>query len=144
MASNNTLAFLEGRSVSKTVTLVLESCLGGGDQDSGKAIAEFFARMKIHQEAFFRDISGDWDGRPFLGEHAFKIVRAAGYEGTEHDLWIAVTGFEAPYALKSPKVSAHGKAAAEAVMKARTKVPAIGRVKRARSSVAKKAIAETE
>jgi len=143
MASHNSLVFLEGRSVSKTVMLVLESCLGGGDQDGGKAISEFFTRMKIHQEAFFRDISGDWDGRPFLGEHAYKIVRAAGYEGTEHDLWIAVTGFEAPYALKAPKVSALDKAAAVAATKAaRTKVLAIGRVKGARSSGAKKAMAK--
>lgn len=100
------LEFAEGRSVNKTTTMVLERCLGCGNRDQGKAIAEFLTSLRIQPDAFFRDIQGDWSGRPFLGEHVFKIVQAAGYEGTEHDLWTTVTGYPAPYPVKSPKALA--------------------------------------
>lgn len=105
MAFLGSVEFVEGRSASKTTTLVLQRCLRCGKQDEGKAVDEFLKRMKINPDAFFRDIDGDWHGRPFIGEHVFKVVRAAGYEGTEHELWIAVTGDRAPYPVKKPKAA---------------------------------------
>lgn len=95
--------FVEGRSFSKTTSLVLQRCLGCSSADGRHAIGEFLGTLRIQPEAFFRDIDGDWNGRPFLGEHVYKVVKAAGYEGTEHDLWTAVTGFPAPYPIKAPK-----------------------------------------
>ena len=95
--------FVEGRTASKTTALVLQECLGCGKQDEGKAVSKFLATLKIKPDAFFADIDGDWSGRPFLGQHVFKVVQAAGYEGTEHDLWNTVTGDIAPYPVKISK-----------------------------------------
>jgi len=122
MAFLGSLEFVEGRSASTTTTLVLERCLRCGNQDAEKATGEFLKSMKIQPDAFFRDIAGDWASRPFLGEHVFKIVLAAGYEGTEHDLWTTVTGYPAPYHIKTPKVVRVKKAAAGPVdVKAKSK-----------------------
>lgn len=89
--------FVEGRTASKTTALVLQKCL-----DKGEVVNEFLEAMNIKPDAFFRDIDGDWNGRPFIGQHVFKVVQAAGYEGTEHDLWNTVTGDPAPYPVKLP------------------------------------------
>lgn len=99
------LDYVEGRSVEKTTTMVLERCLCCGSKDQGKTINEFLKNMRIQPDAFFRDIMGDWAGRPFLGGHVFKVVQAAGYEGTEHDLWTTVMGYPAPYPVKIVKVA---------------------------------------
>ena len=97
------LDFKEGRSPSQTTTLLLQRCLGCAQGDEGKGIGKFFAGVLIKAEAFFRDIEGDWAARPFIGQHAFKILQMAGYMGTEHDLWNSVTGNTAPYPVKKPK-----------------------------------------
>jgi hypothetical protein len=111
MAFLGSLDFVEGRTVTKTMTLVLQRCLRCGSRDEGKAIDKFLKSMRIQSDAFFRDIEGDWSGRPFVGEHVFKVVQAAGYEGTEHDLWTTVTGYPAPYPVKMPKAPRAKKAA---------------------------------
>jgi len=105
--------FVEGRAASKTTALMLEGCL-----DEGESVNEFLETMKIKPDAFFKDIDGDWNGRPFIGEHVFKVVQAAGYEGTEHDLWNTVTGDPAPYPVKLPKVARPKKPKESATMKA--------------------------
>lgn len=105
MAFLGNVEFVEGRSASKTTAMVLQKCLGCSKQDEVKAIGDFLEGLKIRPDAFFRDIDGDWDGRPFIGAHVYKIVLAAGYEGTEHDLWQSVTGDPAPYAVKVPKAA---------------------------------------
>jgi len=92
--------FMDGRPHSKTTAVVLRKCLGCEKQDEGKEISEFLERLSIKPEAFFKDIDADWTGRPFIGHHVFKVVQAAGYGGTEDDLWLAVTGSTAPYAMK--------------------------------------------
>ena len=94
------VAFVEGRSLSKTTTLVLRKCLGCEKQDGEKGIDGFLKGLSIKPEAFFKDIDADWIGRPFIGQHVFKVVQAAGYRGTEDDLWLAVIGATAPYAIK--------------------------------------------
>ena len=106
--------FKEGRSASQTTALVLQRCLGTGKDDGTKAVNKFLEGIKIKPIAFFSDIDGDWQGRPFIGQHVFKVVQAAGYEGTEHDLWNTVTGDPAPYAVKSPKTDRIKKAKAVA------------------------------
>lgn len=105
------LEFSDGRSASKTTEMVLQRCLGCAKDDSGQAIGDFLDGLQINSDAFFRDIDGDWSGRPFIGEHVFKVVAAAGYEGTEHDLWTTVTGYPAPYAVKMPKAARDKKTA---------------------------------
>ena len=102
MAFIGNVEFVEGRPASKTTTLVLKRCLHCG-KDDGKVINEFLETLNIVPDAFFRDIDGDWDGRPFIGGHVFNIVQKAGYEGTEHDLWESVTGNLAPYPVKNAK-----------------------------------------
>lgn len=103
MAFIGEVNFKEGRTPSKSITLVLEQCLGCPKPPTGVEIEKFFTALKIKPGAFFRDIDADWPARPFIGQHAFKIVQTAGYEGTEHDLWVTVTGNEAPYAVKQAK-----------------------------------------
>jgi hypothetical protein len=105
--------FVEGRSASKTTTLMLRRCLGCVKEDDGKSVGKFLDGLKIKAEAFFRDIDGDWGGRPFIGQHVFKVVQAAGYEGTENDLWATVTGSFAPYPVRKVKVVAPKKAKAQ-------------------------------
>jgi hypothetical protein len=109
------LDFVEGRSVGKTTIMVLQRCLHCGSGEGREAIDVFLKGLKIQPDAFFRDIEGDWSGRPFIGGHAFKIVQAAGYEGTEHDFWTTVTGYPAPYPVKMPKVAPAKKPAGEKV-----------------------------
>jgi hypothetical protein len=92
--------FVEGRSHSKTTTAVLRKCLGCAKQAGEKQIDGFLERLSIKPDAFFEDIDADWLARPFIGQHVFKVVQAAGYVGTEDDLWLAVTGSMAPYAVK--------------------------------------------
>ena len=92
--------FMEGRSPSKTTTVVLRKCLGCRKQAGEKEIDGLLERLSITPGAFFKEIDADWIGRPFIGQHVFKVVQAAGYRGTEDDLWVAVTGGTAPYAIK--------------------------------------------
>ena len=92
--------FVEGRSPSKTTTAVLRKCLGCINQAGQEQIDGFLERLSIKPEAFFTDIDADWLAKPFIGQHVFKVVQAAGYVGTEDDLWVAVTGSMAPYAVK--------------------------------------------
>ena len=93
--------FMEGRSPSKTTTVVLRKCLGCRKQAGEKEIDGLLERLSITPGAFFKEIDADWIGRPFIGQHVFKVVQAAGYAGTEDDLWLAVTGASAPYAIKA-------------------------------------------
>jgi hypothetical protein len=108
------LDFKEGRSPSQTTTILLQRCLGCTRGVETKGIGDFLEGLFIKPVAFFADINGDWAGRPFLGQHVFKVLQAAGYEGTEHDLWYSVTGRTAPYAVRKvksePKRRAGGKA----------------------------------
>jgi len=97
------LDFKEGRSPSQTTTILLQRCLGCARGDETKSMEEFLKGLFIKPVAFFTDINGDWVGRPFLGQHVFKVLQAAGYKGTEHDLWYSVTGRTAPYAVKKLK-----------------------------------------
>lgn len=119
------VAFVEGRSLSKTTTLVLRKCLGCEKQDGEKEIDGFLKGLSIKPEAFFKDIDADWTDKPFIGQHVFKVVEAAGYGGTEDDLWLAVIGGTAPYAVKGrggqPKKPAVAKV--KAVLKARRNKP---------------------
>ena len=92
--------FMEGRSPSKTTTVVLRKCLGCRKQAGEKEIDGLLERLSITPGAFFKEIDADWIGRPFIGQHVFKVVQAAGYRGTEDDLWVAVTGGMAPYAIE--------------------------------------------
>jgi hypothetical protein len=92
--------FVEGRSHSKTTTVVLRKCLRCENQAGEKKIDGFLEGLSIKPIAFFEDIDADWLARPFIGQHVFKVVQAAGYLGTEDDLWLAVTGSMAPYAVK--------------------------------------------
>ena len=92
--------FMEGRSPSKTTTLVLQQCLKCRQQAGGKEVDGLFERLSIQPAAFFKEIDADWIGKPFIGQHVFKVVQAAGYGGTEDDLWLAVTGGAAPYVVK--------------------------------------------
>lgn len=92
----------EGRSPSQTTTLLLRQCLGLSWKSQGKEIDDFFEGMAIKQTDFARDIDVDWAAQPFVGQHAFKILQAAGYEGTPNDLWQAVTGQDAPYHIQKP------------------------------------------
>ena len=89
-----------GRSPCKTTTVVLRKCLRCRKEAAEKEIDGFLERLSIKPAAFFREIDADWIGRPFIGQHVFKVVQAAGYGGTEDDLWLAVTGATAPYAVK--------------------------------------------
>ena len=98
--------FVEGRRPSQTTTVVLGQCLGCSKKNDGKEIEKFLLGMSIKPDAFFRDIDADWPGKPFIGQHAFKIVQTAGYEGTENDFWMAVTGQDAPYFIKKTVVKA--------------------------------------
>jgi len=100
MAFLGNVNFVEGRAPSKTAALVLQECLG-----SVKVIETFLKSLQIKPDAFFNDIDGDWQDKHYIGQHVFKVVKAAGYAGTEHDLWTAVTGDPAPYPVKLPKVA---------------------------------------
>jgi len=119
------VAFVEGRSPSKTTTVVLRKCLKCEKQAGEKEIDGFLERLSIKPEAFFKDIDADWTDKPFIGQHVFKVVEAAGYGGTEDDLWLAVIGATAPYAVKGrggqPKKPAVAKV--QAVLKARRNKP---------------------
>lgn len=106
--------FVEGRRPSQTAAVVLGQCLGCGKKNDGKEIEKFLLGMSIKPDAFFRDIDADWSGKPFIGQHVFKVAAAAGYEGTENELWLAVTGNVAPYAIK--KVKAQPKKAVRKVV----------------------------
>jgi hypothetical protein len=108
------LDFDEGRSPGRTTTILLQRCLGCDKGDETKGIAEFLEGMLIKPSAFFRDIDADWVVRPFLGQHAFKVLQAAGYEGTEHDLWYTVTGRTAPYKVLKAKPEPKKRAAPKA------------------------------
>ena len=94
------LEFMEGRSPRETTTVVLQKCLGCERKAGQKQIDIFLERLSIKPEAFFNDIDTDWIGRPFIGQHVFKVAQSAGYLGSEDDLWLAVTGSTAPYAVK--------------------------------------------
>ena len=78
----------------------MRKCLGCEKQDGAKEIDGFLKGLSIKPEAFFKDIDANWTDKPFIGQHVFKVVHAAGYRGTEDDLWLAVTGGTAPYATK--------------------------------------------
>ena len=97
------LDFKAGRSPRQTTTILLQRCLGFARGDDTKGIGEFLEALFIKPIAFFADINGDWAGRPFLGQHVFKVLQAAGYQGTEHDLWYSVTGRTAPYVVRKAK-----------------------------------------
>ena len=97
------LDFKAGRSPSQTTTILLQRCLGYDRGDETEGIGEFLEGLRIKPVAFFTDINGDWVGRPFIGQHVFKVLQAAGYKGTEHDLWYSVTGRTAPYVVKKLK-----------------------------------------
>jgi hypothetical protein len=112
MAFLGNLAFVEGRPVGKTTRLVLQLCLGCGTRDEGKAIGVFLKGLRIQPDAFFKDIQDDWNSKPFIGEHVFKVIQSAGYEGTEHDLWDSATGNPAPYPVKISKADRLKRAAA--------------------------------
>lgn len=92
--------FMEGRSPRETTTAVLQKCLGFERTAGRKQIDGFLEQLSIKPEAFFNDIDTDWLGRPFIGQHVFKVAQSAGYLGSEDDLWLAVTGSTAPYAVK--------------------------------------------
>jgi len=87
------LDYKEGRSPGQTTAVVLQRCL----QALGKDTAEFLEALSIQPGAFFVSINTDWARRPFVGRHVFRVLQAAGYEGTEHDIWYSVTGCTAPY-----------------------------------------------
>jgi hypothetical protein len=108
------LDFKQGRSPSQTTTILLERCLGCARGNETKGIGEFLEGLLIKPSAFFKDISGDWVMRPFLGRHVFKVLQAAGYEGTEHDLWYSVTGRTAPYKVTKPKAEPRNRSAPKA------------------------------
>jgi hypothetical protein len=97
------LDFRAGRSPSQTTTILLQRCLGCAKGDEATGVERFLERLLITPLAFFMEINGDWAGRPFLGKHVFKVLQAAGYQGTEHDLWYSVTGRTAPYMVKGLK-----------------------------------------
>ena len=106
MAFLGNVNFVEGRTPSKTTSLLLQKCLRG----DGKVIENFLKSLNIKPDAFFNDINGDWQDKHFIGQHVFKVVRAAGHEGTEHDLWTTVTGDMAPYPVRVPKAGPPKKA----------------------------------
>lgn len=92
--------FVDGRSPSETTTVILLKCLRRKNNTGEKDLDRFFERLSIKPGAFFNEINTDWVAKPFIGQHVFKVVQAAGYEGTEADLWIAITGTTAPYGIK--------------------------------------------
>ena len=98
------IAFVEGRPHSKTTALVLRKCLGSEKLTGEQEVDDFLNGLSIKPAAFFKDIDADWTDKPFIGQHVFKVVEAAGYGGTEDDLWLAVTGGTAPYAVKTRAV----------------------------------------
>jgi hypothetical protein len=102
MAFAGDMDFKEGRSPSQTTTLILQQCLGKSKKSKGNELEDFFEGLAISSRAFAKDIDADWITKPFIGQHAFKIVLAAGYEGTENDFWLAITGRDAPYFIKKP------------------------------------------
>jgi hypothetical protein len=126
MAFLGNLEFVEGRPASKTAKLVLQLCLGCGTKDEGKAVGAFLKGIRIVPDAFFKDIEDDWNSKPFIGEHVFKVVQSAGYEGTEHDLWDSVTGNPAPYPVKISKADRLKKATA-ALVEAKAKKKTVRR-----------------
>jgi hypothetical protein len=109
MAFTGNVEFLEGRSPSKTTAMVLRRCLGCGQDAAGAAIEAFLEKHGIKPSAFFTDIDGNWAAKPFIGQHVLKTVQAAGYGGTENDLWLAVTDETAPYRTTQPKRATTGK-----------------------------------
>jgi hypothetical protein len=94
------MEFKDGRPPSQTTSLILQRCLGCKRQDPGKELEEFFKSLSITQKAFAKDIDADWESQPFVGQHAFKIAQAAGYEGSENEFWLSTTGRDAPYPIK--------------------------------------------
>ena len=110
MAFTGDVEFLEGRSPSKTTTMVLRRCLACGQETADAAIEAFLEEHAIRPAAFFADIDGSWADKPYIGQHVFKTVQAAGYGGTENDLWLAVTDHAAPYRTTPPKRAGKGKA----------------------------------
>jgi hypothetical protein len=99
------LDYRETRSPGQTTTILLQRCLGCPKGEEAGGIGKFLEGLSIKPAAFFSDIDGDWAGRPFLGQHAFKVLQAAGYQGTEHDLWYSVTGRTAPYKVRKSAVA---------------------------------------
>jgi hypothetical protein len=110
MAFTGNVAFQDGRSPSKTTAMVLGRCLGCGQKAAGAAIEAFLEKHDIKPSAFFTDIDGNWADKPYIGQHVFRVVQAAGYGGTENDLWLAVTDETAPYRTTQPKRATRGKA----------------------------------
>ena len=110
MAFTGDVEFLEGRSPSKTTTMVLRRCLACGQETADAAIEAFLEEHAIRPAAFFTDIDDSWADKPYIGQHVFKTVQAAGYGGTENDLWLAVTDHAAPYRTTPPKRAGKGKA----------------------------------
>lgn len=100
------VAFVEGRSPSKTTAIVLRRCLKATGDDTD----DFLRAMSVQPVTFFGELDDDWSRKPFIGQHVFKIVQAAGYGGTENDLWLAVTDQAAPYKIAKPKREATGRA----------------------------------
>jgi len=118
MAFLGNVPFSAKRSPSQTAAIVMQRCFKRGDHDSETTIEKFLESLSIMPEAFFRDIDTDWLQRPFIGQHVFKVVQAAGYAGTENDLWESVTGSDAPYPIRQPLKSSIRKARATAATKA--------------------------
>jgi hypothetical protein len=114
MAFLGNVAFSEKRSPSQTAALVMQRCFKGRKQGGEVTVEKFLESLSIKPEAFFRDIDADWLQRPFIGQHVFKVVQAAGYAGTENDLWESVTGSDAPYPIRPPLKSSARKAGAAA------------------------------
>ena len=111
--------FVDGRSPSDAAALVLRRCLRCEKQEGSERIGTFLERLSISPRAFFADIDTRWMDRPFIGQHVFKVVRAAGYEGSENDLWLAVTGNAAPYRVLKRKPQHQGAPSPKAEGKAR-------------------------
>jgi len=100
MAFLGNVAFSAKRSPSQTAAIVMQRCFKRRENGSATTIEKFLESMSIKPEAFFRDIDADWLQKPFIGQHVFKVVQAAGYAGTENNLWESVTGYEAPYPIR--------------------------------------------
>jgi hypothetical protein len=103
MAFTGEVEFVDGRAPSKTAAMVLRRCLGCGQEAAEAAIEAFLRKLSIKPSAFFADIDDSWADKPYLGQHVYKTVLAAGYGGTENDLWLAVTDHAAPYRTTKPK-----------------------------------------
>jgi len=118
MAFLGNVAFSAKRSPSQTVAIVMQRCFRRRKPGSETTVEKFLESLSIKPEAFFRDIDADWLWRPFIGQHVFKVVQAAGYAGTENDLWESVTGSGAPYPIRQPLKSSTAKARVAATTRA--------------------------